>query len=83
MYKQTFVEKVIEVEKVGCRRRESAGLHGHRKQVTEAKERPLEFKRKAGKGNTTLGKESTKGFSRTCSREPAWGMKGVGKSTCV
>ena len=62
-----FIFKITEVEEVCCGRSEPAMLHGLRKQVTEAEERPLELRRKNGKENAAGGRRKGKG--RACYRE--------------
>ena len=68
-YKQKFIYKVTEVE-VSPGRSEPAGLHGLWKQVTEAKEGPLELRRKK-QGHTHLREEEEE-------QAPGlrWGKKG-------
>ena len=64
-YKENFILKLTEVEEVSRRR------NGLRKQVTEAKEGPLELRRQRGRENVPGGRGW--GALGTCSRESPTG----------
>lgn len=69
-----FVSDKVYLESYRGNRSEPAGLPGLRKHVAEAKEGPLELRRKKGKGNCLVGR-GRKEKAQTCSQEESAGRK--------
>ena len=76
-YKQKFIWKVTEVEEVSCGGSEAPGLHGLRKQVTEAKEGPWNLGERKAKRHTYREKVQ-KSRERNRERE-RWKGRGKGR----